>query len=229
MKKLVLFDIDGTLVYGSKAPRNALNKAFQQTFDFDIQFDKIEFSGKTDPQIVMEILNQYNLDTDYIRSKVNTVLEKYVMQLEIELANNFDMKLCYGVRDLLTELSNMDVILGLLTGNVERGAKIKLQSFDLYNLFKIGAFGSDSMVRAELVDIALERTFKKYGKMFYEKDIVIIGDSIHDIECGRAKNVKSIAVATGKTPFEVLKSHNPDYIFDNFGDKNKVINAIMEG
>ena len=117
--------------------------------------------------------------------------------------------------------------LALLTGNHERGARVKLAPVGFNDFFLFGAFGSDNADRYELPSIAVSRAREHTGRDFEGKEVVIVGDSIHDVRCGRTINVKSVAVASGLTPTERLAREDPDFLFESFGDTQRVAEAIL--
>jgi phosphoglycolate phosphatase-like HAD superfamily hydrolase len=228
MKKLVLFDVDHTLVEVGTAARKAMDVAFLEfSENDDITIEDISFQGMTDKQIVVEVLKLGGFPEDEILPKVDEIIEIYLSRLESNLKSEDDLTIFPGVNELLEILeSDNDVLTGLLTGNVERGARLKLSTFDLNKYFPFGAFGSDSMIRSELVPFALKRAKKFDHSDFTGKDIVIIGDSIHDVNCGKPYHAKSIAVATGSTSYDELLSHEPDYIFEDLTETERIIKAI---
>ena len=133
-----------------------------------------------------------------------------------------------GIRALLDVLlAREDILLGLLTGNIERGARIKLEPPSLNRYFAIGAFGSDSADRAALPPIAVERASRIERHPFRGRDVVIIGDSIYDIRCGIPHDATSIAIASGKTPAEKLRAENPHHFFESAEETSAILNSIL--
>ncbi|KAB2877684.1 HAD hydrolase-like protein [bacterium] len=231
-EKLVLFDIDGTLILCGKAPRRAITEAMKTIYGTAGNVDRYPFSGKTDTQIIYDIITNAAIDEEIVKNRMQEALEKYVTTLQATL-QPADIKVLTGIRDLLKQLHEQTkVTLGLLTGNVAEGARVKLTRAGLDSYFfngkgSIGAFGSDSMNRNDLPAIAVERAYAHTGRLFKEKDIVIIGDSPYDVLCGKSLNVKSIAVATGWHKMNELQEHQPDYYFDDFSDTKKVVESIL--
>ncbi|HID95997.1 MAG TPA: HAD family hydrolase [Candidatus Latescibacteria bacterium] len=226
-RRLVLFDVDGTILNSGGAGRRAIKRALIEVFGTTGSADSFPFAGKTDPQIILELMTGEGLPEELIRRKLGTFFKVYIRNLEEEIP--VARKQLYpGVRELLSNLSDMaQTILGLLTGNIREGAEIKLKAFDLNNYFQIGAYGDDSEDRYKLPQIAISRTAEKFGRSFWGKEVVIVGDTPHDINCGKAVEAKSVAVATGWTSLDELKNHKPDYIFEDFSDYEKVIEAIL--
>ena len=233
--KLVLFDIDGTLLNCNGAGKSAIGEAIKSIFGFDGFPKGYSLAGCTDGQIINDILLHYNVPQDIIDEKKASVFDAYYNYLEIFTASGkYKKNLLPGVLPLLEKLKSLDqqIILGLLTGNLKKSALLKLKLFDIDNYFLyngdlFGAFGSDHIKRTELVNIATDRAFKMTGKNFYEKDIVVIGDTKNDILCGKHCNVKSIAVATGGYSYDELLKYEPDYLFNDFSDTQKVVDTIL--
>ena len=233
--KLVLFDIDGTLLYCDGGGRKSMSEAINTVFGFEGIPQNYSLAGATDRQIIKDVLQYYGLKEEEIDSKIDLLLNNYVENLRKNTSNGLHRKiLLKGVVPLLEQLRSLknDVLLGLLTGNLKESAKVKLNLSDLEKYFLydkelFGGFGSDHHSRSKLVDISLLRAFNLTGKIFIGKDIVIIGDTKNDILCGKHRGVKSIAVATGEYSIEELLKYQPDHVFEDFSDTNKVINTIL--
>ena len=227
MKKLVLFDIDGTLMRGVGAVVSSYRLAFQEIFGIDASITDVDCSGRTDPEIVTEVLTARGFDQEAISQGLPRLFASYIVNLKREIPNTDDAYVCPGIQELLDELAGRPLVLGILSGNLQESSRLKLSLFDLNRYFQVGAFGSDSAVRSELVGIALKRTEDRFGLTFSGKDIVIIGDSVRDVHCGRDYGVKSIAVATGVTPYEKLAAEKPDHLFNNLSGTEEVLDAIL--
>jgi phosphoglycolate phosphatase-like HAD superfamily hydrolase len=232
---LVLFDIDGTLIYCDRVGRKSLDRAIKQIFQTKGIPSNYSLSGKTDKQIIYDILKTEKFHEEEINSKIDQVFIEYCKILKSNIKSaELNRKIMPGIIPLLNSLLEMkDIIgLGLVTGNLKESALLKLELFDLHKYFMIdgelfGGFGSDHIDRSKIVEIAVERANRFFGYDFKEKEIVIIGDSNNDILCGKHLNVKSIAVSTGEWSFEDLKKFEPDYLFHDFSDYEKVIDIIM--
>jgi phosphoglycolate phosphatase-like HAD superfamily hydrolase len=227
--KLVLFDIDGTLLLTDGAGRRAIQRALREVFGTTGPVD-YHFDGKTDPQIVRELMRLAGRGDSYIDARMATLLTRYVACLAEELkVPGHKMSALPGVPQLLDALeSKPDVILGLLTGNVERGAKAKLQAVGIDpKRFRVGAYGSDHEHRHELPAIVRQRTKRELGHDVPGSAMVVIGDTPADLTCGKALGAAAIGVATGRYTVEQLAEHAPLAVFANLSDTAAVVAAIM--
>jgi phosphoglycolate phosphatase-like HAD superfamily hydrolase len=228
MSRLILFDIDETMIHSSGAGRKALEKAMLKVFGREISLDGHSLSGKTDPQIIREVLHAHGFTDEQIKESSQQIFEAYIPFLDQEVVNASEYKLHEGVVDLLDVLQKRDdAYIGLLTGNIEVGARIKLKRFDLNRYFEFGAFGCDSPDRMELPAFAHGRATSRFSRQFDNKQIVIIGDARNDVLCAKGYGARSVAVCTGKTSRETLVELEPDYIFDSLKDTAQVLDAIF--
>ncbi|MDP6040960.1 MAG: HAD hydrolase-like protein [Candidatus Latescibacteria bacterium] len=228
MKKLVLFDIDGTIMNTDGGGAISCQRALETLFDRPVSLDNYQMSGKTDTQIVLELMEREGVARDVTMGKLDAICELYIEGLEREVVG-WDPEICPGISPLLDRLSEMsDVLLGLLTGNIERGARVKLNRVGLWDYFKTGAFGDRTPERHMLPGVAQRIAEEQTGQRFVQKDIVVIGDTPNDILCGRDLDVKAIAVATGSFDLDTLASYDPDYLFEDLSDTDGVIEAVME-
>ncbi len=233
--RLVLFDIDGTLLSTARQAwedpfKDAMVQAFAEAGDPRvIDTSKYRPGGKTDTQIIFEILSQNSIEPERIKTLLPRVREKYLDYLRgIIEGNPGYVTLKPGALELLEDLHRRsEVVLGLLTGNFEEGARIKLGAKGLNGYFSFGAFGENAFQRADLPQRALDAAEKKHGHRFSKKEIVIIGDTPNDILCGRHLQVRTLAVATGPYTVEQLEAEKPDFVFPNFLEREKVIEAIL--
>ncbi len=231
MTRLALFDIDETLIYTDGAGKRAIGRALMEKFQIDASKLTVSMSGKTDPQILYEMLalseREPDVEGDKILEKEMYVL--YIDLLKEELAKQGRFVIHKGIPDLLHLLDDhKDVHLGLLTGNIEPGARLKLDQFDLNKFFPVGAYGSDSANRMDLPAIATQRATQHYGMQYAPNEVAIIGDSIYDVMCAKHYGAISIAVNTGVTSRQMLEEQNPDYLFDSLEDVEAVLEAILK-
>jgi phosphoglycolate phosphatase-like HAD superfamily hydrolase len=226
-RRLVLFDIDGTLIRDHGASRDAFAAAMKEVYDHAGDLGTYDFSGRTDPQITFMVLRDAGFDDERIQDGLSALWERYLEGLE-ERATAEAVRMLPGVDRILDRLHGRpDVVLGLLTGNVEPGARLKLAPPRLNRFFPFGAFGSDSSDRAELPPIAVRRATEMFGGSFAPRDIVIVGDSIYDVRCGTPHSATTIAVASGKTSADLLLDEQPDHFFASLEDTEGVARAIL--
>jgi phosphoglycolate phosphatase-like HAD superfamily hydrolase len=226
MHRLVLFDIDGTLLSDGGAAREAYAYALEAVYGYHTELRRYDFSGRTDPQITHMVLGDAGLSAEAIDAAMPRLWEHYLAALERSAPGR--VRVLAGVRPLLETLAGDGrVMLGLLTGNIEPGARVKLGNAALNDFFPFGAFGSDSARREELPPIAVERASQFAGRHFSGRDVVIIGDSIYDVRCGVPHSATTIAIASGKTAEEKLRAENPDYLFASSEQLDEIVAAIM--
>jgi phosphoglycolate phosphatase len=228
--KLVLFDIDGTILLTAGAGRRAITAALRDEVGDNAAFQRIRFDGKTDPEIVAEMLEAAGQPTTRDSERVRSICRMYVRFLALELERpSTRTTLMPGVSPLLDRLeTDSGVVLGLLTGNVAEGAKLKLRSGGLDpNRFRVGAFGSDAGHRNELPAIAAQRAAPFFGKVPSGSELVIIGDTPADIACGAGLSARALAVATGSYSVADLAACSPHAVFEDLRDTERVLKAIL--
>lgn len=224
MIKLGIFDIDGTLLRAGKAPRKAFKEAITRVYKVKTNIENFSFVGKTDLSIIHEILLTNGVKKEKIKKGLRQFFEEYSRLLEKYMKSEKEKKVLPGVKELLNMLRDEGVLLTLLTGNIKKGAMIKLKSLGLWNYFKTGAFGNEAMERKKLLGILLKKVEKLQD--IKREDTILFGDSIPDIECGRYYGIKTLIVGTGWTPkAEILKA-KPDLFVDDFSAPHKVIELI---
>ena len=227
--RVVLFDIDGTILWTDGAGRRAVQRALEDVFGAPVPAGH-EFDGKTDPQIVRELMQLAGVTHVDIDDRIEHALERYVELLHTELgALDKRDKVLPGIRPLLDTLeARDDVLLGLLTGNVLPGAVAKLTAVGIDAArFKVGAFGSDHAHRPELPAIARERAEALLGHQIAGSDVVVIGDTPADMGCGRGIGARAIGVATGRYSVNDLRACGAAAVFEDLSDTNAVVRAIM--
>jgi phosphoglycolate phosphatase len=227
--RLALFDIDGTLLSAAGSGRRAINAALREFFDGAAPAN-YWFDGKTDRQIVRELMRSQGHDDATIDERMNPLFDRYLDCLRQELADPRRRPHLYpGVRELLDALeARGDVALGLLTGNLEGGAVAKLEAVGLDPArFVVGAFGSDHESRPELPTVAQRRAAAVLGVSIPGSAMVVIGDTPADIACGRGVGARAIGVATGRYSVAELRAHDPSAVFDSFERTDDVVAAIM--
>ncbi len=228
--KLVLFDIDGTLLLTAGAGRRAITRALAEQLGTTPDFNLIQFDGKTDPQIIGEMLLAAGSGSSPDPEQIEALCARYLELLEWELdPTRGQTRLMPGVKPLLERLStDSTVVLGLLTGNLARGAALKLRSAELDpDRFTVGAFGSDSARRPDLPAIASQRAESLFGHRPHGDAVVIIGDTPADVECGAGIGARAIAVATGSFSVDELSAQQPYAVFADLSDTDQVLDAIF--
>lgn len=226
-RRLVLFDIDGTLITDGGASRTAFRDALALVYGYDGDITRYDFSGRTDPQITHMVLRDAGLSEAEVDARLQELWQAYLERLERN-AKNGTVRALPGIAPLVAALSELQhVTLALLTGNIEPGARLKLGPPSLNDYFPFGAFGSDSADRTQLPPIAVNRASSIDGYQFQGEDVVIIGDSIYDVRCGVPYGATTIAVASGKTSAETLRAENPRHFFESAEDLGAMMNAIL--
>lgn len=224
-RRLLLFDIDGTLLRSGGAGENALKAAVKNRFGFDEDLAGISLSGRTDGLIARALLAKHGLPET--PENITALLDSYLEALGEKLPQH-QGTLCPGIIELLDALvQREDCVLALLTGNVRRGAELKLSHYGVWHYFKFGAFSDDHHLRNELGSFARARAREHHGEEFPPERIYVLGDTPLDIECGRAFGAKTVAIATGYHPLEELAAHQPDLLFTDLSDTPAVIEKLF--
>jgi phosphoglycolate phosphatase-like HAD superfamily hydrolase len=230
MKKLVLFDIDGTLLWTDGAGREAIHRALVKEMGTAGPIEGFRFDGKTDPQIVHELLAAAGHPSADNPGHVQAVCDRYAALLHSELHKpERNVRVLPGVKSLLEALeARGDIVLGLLTGNLAAGADLKLQRAGIDPAkFAVGAFGSDAAEREALPAIAVARATKVMGRPPTGHDVVILGDTPADVTCGGAIGARAIGVATGFFTAEDLRAAGAYAVFEDFAETEQVIASIV--
>jgi phosphoglycolate phosphatase-like HAD superfamily hydrolase len=159
---------------------------------------------------------------------LKSIQERYIELLKVNYNKTNDATLYPGIPEILERLAAEESIhLALLTGNIEEGARIKLSPFDLNKIFPVGAFGNDGFARTDLSHIAVNRAEDYYGISFDSKNIVVIGDTADDVECGKVINARSIAISRRPSTLDTLKASNPDHLFFGTEKVDQFIKAVF--
>jgi phosphoglycolate phosphatase-like HAD superfamily hydrolase len=226
MNHLVLFDIDGTLVRGGPA-KGAFELAMRLVFGTAGSIDDYDFSGKTDPQIARELLRGAGRKDEEIDTGLGDLWEEYLGELAKRLPDH-PMTVLPGVEELLEHLQGRgDVALGLLTGNIIRGARLKLDSVGLMGYFPVGGFGSDAEAREDLPPVAMRRASRNWGKDFSASAVVVVGDTPRDVACGRHWGTKTVGVATGRFDLETLEEAGADAVLTDMNDLSGSVGTLL--
>lgn len=226
-RRLVLFDIDGTLVLTGRAGVRAMNKACADLVGHDAALEGVKLAGRTDWIILEEVLRRHGMTLD--ESLLAALRDRYVVHLreEIELPGQGVKDVMPGIRPLLDALqSREDVALGLLTGNFIEGARIKLEHFDLWRYFSCGAFGGDAADRNRLVPVAMRRARECGIADPRVEDVWVVGDTPYDVACALAVGAVPVAVATGGHTVDELRASGATIVFQDLTDTHAFLSLI---
>jgi len=224
-RRLFLFDIDGTLITSGGAGESALIQAMASRFGVGEDLKEVTLAGATDALIAVALLEKHGIEA----SPENTaaLLDSYLHHL-VQSMPKHSGRVLPGIIPLLDALKQRpDAVVALLTGNMVRGAEIKLRHYGVWDYFEFGAFADDHHDRNELGKFARARAAEKHGIRFEPARIFVIGDTPRDIECGRAISAKTVAIATGNYDRASLAEHSPDFLFEDLRDTPAVLEALF--
>jgi phosphoglycolate phosphatase len=228
---LILFDIDGTLISTDGAGMRAFRNAVQAVTGIHMESGVIQPDGKTDPLILKEVLEYYKLEDEWLEVHQKEIFKTYLKYLESEMLQSQrsgQNRILPGVKELLETLSRQsDIAIGLATGNLESGARTKLEISGLYRYFQFGGFGSDSEDRTELTRIGIQRGIRKVLPSPVER-IFVIGDTPFDILHGHAAGAEVIAVASGRYTINNLRDRNPDLVLRDLTPIGRLLSFFRE-
>ncbi|MBJ7259354.1 MAG: HAD hydrolase-like protein, partial [Chthoniobacterales bacterium] len=208
-----------------RAGEHALRAALTERFGVDDDLSSISFAGSTDGAIVGQMFAVHAIP--HTPENVADLLDGYVHHLALELPRR-EGRVLPGIVELLEALrAREDCVLGLLTGNIERGAEMKLSHYGVWDFFEFGAFADDHVDRNELGPVARSRAVERHGIGFEAEDVFVIGDTLRDIDCARAAGFVAVAIATGSCGKNDLAAHQPDFLFDDLSDTAGVLLALL--
>ena len=224
--RLVLFDIDGTLLLSGGAGGRALHKAIQQSCGIENGMQGVCPFGKTDPQIVREVLKLNRKEEDFSEEYLESLFTDYLSLLREEIANSTQFRVLPGAHELVSSLSRReDSLLGLATGNIERGTQMKLERAGLSSFFPFGGFGSDAEDRADVIRTAIQRGLETITPATLET-ISVIGDTPRDIIHAKEVNALTVAVATGNYSLSVLRTYRPDLAVESLSPIEPILEFL---
>ncbi len=230
--KVLLFDIDGTLVNTARVGTRALDRTFNSLFGWQDAGQQVEMAGRTDLAICRDILKKNGIvNSSEQTSLLSKIKATYLQCLDQEISKSTTHCLMPGILELLKILHKQEhLLVGLLTGNIEEGAQRKLSMFGIENYFSFGAFGSDSEFRQDLVPLAKARAEKICGHALgMDSNIWVIGDTPRDIQCARANGVFAVAVATGFVhAYHDLEQEKPDLLIKDFSAPQTFLQRLVE-
>ncbi len=221
-KRVYLFDVDGTLINCGGAGKKALRHTFLKQYDVDISDRDISFSGRTDLNIINSVARAFQIEI----SDHGNLLREYFYTLEQTVREN--SYVLDGVNALMKTLCTQDCVLGLITGNIYEAARIKLEYFDLFRYFTFGVYGDISENRDDLARMALRRLIHLYDRTFAHEDIYIVGDTVHDIRCGKSIKCRTLAVASGNTDKKTLLKEKPYACIESLENTQQIIRILSE-
>jgi len=225
-RKLLLFDLDWTLIYTGGAGVRALDFAFERIFKVPHAMKQVSPDGKTDPAICREMI-RVHLRREPLEGEIEKLCRGYLDRLAEEIPHGPGYKVLPGIPELLQELSQIDdVLLGLGTGNLEEGVKIKLARADLMKYFRFGGYGSDAEERPQVLRTAVKRGESLAKKTFSPREVVVIGDNSRDVQAGQVIGAVTLAVASGPMKYEELAATGPDHLFHDLSDTKAVLNVL---
>ncbi len=223
--KLILFDLDETLIKGFEGHKTAFSEAFRKVYGVDTNVDIINNSGMTQRGIIIEVLKKNGLTEEVIKPRIEECLK--VMDESFEEIIKYDeIIVLEGVRELLEELEKNNILMGLVTGNSEFIARSKLKKVGLDKYFKVGGFGSEEVDRTKLVKIAIQKAGEGFGFKFND-DVFIFGDTPRDVKAGKEAGVKTVCVCTGIYSEGQLEETGADFVLPDLRDKQKILKIIL--
>lgn len=215
---LVLIDVDGTLLAPGLTPRHCISEAIGRITGKQVKFEIPQLAGLTDPLILENTLKMLGIPQNRFDGQISDILNLYVELLRKRYPASTDKMVYPGVRPFLDYLNQQPVRLGLITGNVAPGARIKLAPFDLSSYFSLGVFGSDHHDRDRLPLIALQRVTAQFGESFLPSQVVIVGDTVRDVWCAHRNRMRSVAVIRREERRRAIETEHPDLIVKSFED-----------
>lgn len=225
-RRLLLFDIDGTLILSGGAGEEALKDAMLERFGIPEDLKHINLAGATDASIARLMLEHRGIEAS--PENLTALLDTYLQFLKLRMPRH-QGRVLPGMIQLLDRLKvRDDCVVALLTGNLVRGAEIKLSHYGVWDYFEFGAFADDHHDRNQLGNFARARALERHGEEFPPEQVYVIGDTPKDIACGKIFGGKTVAVATGNYRREELAAFEPDFLFDDFSDTDAVIKALLE-
>jgi phosphoglycolate phosphatase-like HAD superfamily hydrolase len=225
MKKLVLFDIDGTLL-NHKGDKQYWKQTFKQVYHIDADVEEINYFGMIDSEIIVALARMKSVPDTEIDSKLKAALAALGEYVERRVQAT-EIQVLPGVLETLRLLqTDPDILIGLLTGNERRKAWAKLRLVGLDQFFALGAFGDEALERATLVTIAIDRAEAMLGQIVPPANVFVVGDTPRDVACAKANGVVSVAVAAGNASLEELRRAEPDFLLNDFGDGRSLYQII---
>ncbi len=226
--KALLFDVDGTLIRTGGAGIRSLLRSFKLIYNLENPLEGVTIAGNTDPCIFRDIM-VYQTNKSPSLEEEKKFLNQYLQFLQEEISVSEGYKVLPGIVEILKQAFDMPhLLIGLGTGNLEEGAKIKLERGGLNSYFSFGGFSSDSHHRPEILKMAVKKAEKKFGVQLSPEEVIVIGDTPRDLSAARAIGAKAICVATGGYTFEDLKACNPDHLMKDFENVDEFFEFVNQ-
>ncbi|HEY3176873.1 MAG TPA: HAD family hydrolase [Candidatus Polarisedimenticolia bacterium] len=229
--KLILFDVDGTLLDAGGSGRWAMTRAFEEVFeipDGDPFSRHVRFDGMTDPEILGQIASNAGIAEATLRLRSTELRAAFLRHLDRRLAATTDKRALPGVVELLDRLAGVSqAAVGLLTGNIEEGARMKLACVGLGGYFDVGGFGGDAPDRAGVGQVARQRFESRLKRLIPPADVVVVGDSTEDVKAARRNGYRALAVGTGWTPKDAILDQAPDLFMEDLSDYGRAMQFIF--
>ncbi len=224
---LVLFDVDGTLVFSGVVHRNSFQAALKELFGLDIEIEWTKYFGWTDPWILSNVLQEAGIDQETIDQNLDAILE-YMGNYYAEHTGEEEGEVLPGVPELLTELRNRNILCGLVTGNVEKIAYYKLTYYGLAEYFALGGFGSDDSVRSRLILKAIEKAEQQFNFHYTGQNVIYVADTVHDVTAAHDAGLPIIIVRQWRNRDENFSEVEPELILDSMEDQQNFFKFLIE-
>lgn len=224
--KLIIFDLDQTLIDLITVHKETYKETFKKFFNVKATLTEIDFAGKSLTETFFELARLKNIPENKVKKNIKKMIKFYEKGFTKNFPKNPSRYILPGAKKLLEKLSERENIIALYTGCSENITKKVLTESSLKKYFKFSLYGTEVKSRKEMIELAIKKAEKLTGRKFKNKDIVVIGDSIRDIDCGKQFNALTIAVATGFHSEEQLLKHKPDYLFKNMKDYKRILKVI---
>lgn len=223
--KLVLWDIDGTLMHCGSDGTKALNSAFMELYSIENAFMGVGIGGAMDSTVLSKVALTHNIE----ESDFNDIKQQFARELKKILADDKQKRILPGVREIIEYIEKSeDIFQGILTSNFKVGAEIKLESVGLSEIFEVGVYGECNGEKWNGALEAIAKAESVFGRKFDIKNIFNIGDSRYDVECAKKIGSVSIGVATGWMDYQTLKKFEPDYLFDDLSNYEQIIKILTK-
>ena len=226
MTKLALFDIDKTLIKSSTGHRAAFSIAFKEVYGVNASIDIIQPSGMTDQQIIFEVLKIKGLDEEKIKSKLDLCMEKMVEAFNKTIGSD-EVVILPGVKELLEKFKANNILMGLVTGNLEPIARGKMKKLNLNHYFKVGGFGNEHIDRTDLVKIAIKKAQSNFDFIFSD-NVYLFGDAPQDMKAGSEAGIIPIGVTTGIYSKKQLENAGATLVLNGFTDTEEILRYILK-